>query len=209
VNKSDRGDRNPLSSEEWATLRASIQQSRADDSKRRWGRGRNSEPEEKAVNLWVAQQLISDAEWLAMQQAHPGDLKRIAEQLELPVAAVIWRARADQGLSGQGVVTLSSEALALLQKPAVGTGGIQSLLRKLQSNLQANQLLLTRKEFGRIREYLVNLGGGGRARLEAVMKCSLEAMASCGGLEAFFAGQAALPPAPKKSAIEWKIPVRK
>ena len=209
MNKSDKTDqKNPLSSEEWSALRASIQQSRSDDNKRRWGRGRNSEPEEKAVNLWVAQQLISDTEWQTQQAAHPGDLRKIADILDLPVAAVIWRARAEDVSSGQALVELTPEALALLQKPAVGTGGIQSLLRKLQSNLQGNKLALHRKEFVRIREYLVNLGGGGRARLEAVMKCTMDSMNQSGGLEAFFAGQVA--PAPKaKPAIEWKIPVRK
>jgi hypothetical protein len=192
--------RNPLTSEEWALLRASVQQSTADDTKKKWGQGRVSKPAEEAVNRWVAQQLISDDEWMRMEQTCPGDLRRMAEVLELPVAAVIWRARSVEHAGPGCKVELTPEALSLLTKPATGSGGIQSLLRSLQANLEDSWLTLQRKQFERLREYLVNLGGGGRARLQAVMDCVLAAVSRAGGLQEFFGDTAVKePPAPAKS----------
>ncbi|MBT9585468.1 hypothetical protein IV102_19150 [bacterium] len=192
--------RNPLTSEEWALLRASVQQSTADETKKKWGQGRSSKPAEDAINRWVAQQLINDAEWARMEQTCPGDLRRMAESLDLPVAAVIWRARSiEHGGEGRRV-ELTPEALTLLGKTATGSGGIQSLLRGLQANLDGQWLTVQRKQFERLREYLVNLGGGGRARLQAVMDCVLAAVARSGGLLAFFGDTAVKPVAAKKPA---------
>ena len=192
--------RNPLTSEEWALLRASVQQSTADETKKKWGQGRISKPEEDAINRWVAQQLISPDDWARMEQQFPGDLKRMAEALDLPVAAVIWRARSiEHGGEGRPV-ELTPEAVALLVKPATGSGGIQSLLRSLQANLDDHTVLLQRKQFERLREYLVNLGGGGKARLQAVIDCALAAISRAGGLQAFFGDTAIQPVALKKPA---------
>lgn len=178
--------RNPLTSEEWAVLRASVQQSTTDDSKKKWGQGRASKPEEEAINRWVAQQLISPEEWSRMEALYPGDLRRIAETLELPVAAVIWRARSVEHPDTSRPIELTDEAVALVSKPANGSGGIQSLLRSLQANLEGNTLNLRRKQFERLREYLVNLGGGGRARMQPVMDCVLAAVIRAGSLQQLF-----------------------
>lgn len=198
--------RNPLTSEEWAVLRASVQQSTTDDNKKKWGQGRASKPEEDAINRWVAQQLISDAEWQRMEARHPGDLKRIAEDLELPVAAVIWRARSVEHPESQHPVELTPEAVALVSKPANGSGGIQSLLRSLQANLEGNTLTLRRKQFERLREYLVNLGGGGRARMQPVMDCVLAAVMRAGSLQELFGKAKA--PAKTKTAPKGAGPAR-
>lgn len=213
--------RNPLTSEEWAQLRASVQQSTADDSKKRWGQGRAIKPAEDAINLWAAQQLITQEEWELMEARHPGDLRKIAEELDLPVAAVIWRARSAPHQGAGQSVTLTPEALALLQKPATGSGGIQSLLRSLQANIEGDRLTVHPRQFERLREYLVNLGGGGRARLQSVMGCVLVAVAEVEGLRNFYRPEEALAsarrsaarntrtrPASKKSKPEGKRVVR-
>lgn len=211
-----------LSESERAALRASVQQSRKDESQRKWGRGRATKPGEVESNLRAAQQLIPPQEWADAERAFPVDLDRIAEMLNLPVDAVIWRARAEELADGEGKVPLHEEAVSLLHKPATGTGGIQSLLRKLQANLEGNVLTLRRKEFMRMREYLVNLKGGIGIRLRAVADCTREAVHHCGGLEAFFGGASPSQPAaapsasaspvvpkekPKpKGSIDWQLP---
>ena len=213
---------------ERAALRASVQQSRKDDSQRKWGRGRATKPGEVEGNLRAAQQLIPPQEWAEAEKAFPVDLDRIAESLNLPVDAVIWRARAEEVSDGEGKVHLHEEALALLAKPATGTGGIQSLLRKLQANLEGEVLTLRRKEFMRMREYLVNLKGGIGIRLRAVADCTRQAIQNTGGLGPFFAGEVtavsavavpkAAPAAPvakekaikekpkSKNQIDWQLP---
>lgn len=198
VKKTPQVKKQSLTPEERAALRASVQQSTTDDTKKKWGQGRTTKPEEVATNLRVARELISQDQWDEMERLYPGDLARIAQVLELPVAAVIWRARAQESEEGQGLVALTDEAVGLLSKPATGTGGIQSLLRKLQAHLEGNQLTLRRREFARICEYLVNLQGGGRARLQPVMDCARAAIEAAGGIRAFFV------PAPKTRASKSK-----
>ena len=77
-------------------------------------------------------------------------------------------------------VVLSGEELRLLRKPVVGSGGHQSLLRKLQANLHRATGILTieEEEIHRIIRYRKKYGQGGfqdRLRTMADALAGLEA----------------------------------
>lgn len=168
---------------------------------RRWGSGHTRQPEEETQNMWGAQELISPEEWKAAEALHPIDLKKLAEHLDLPVQVALWRARAEQELSGAsgqpGAVLLNKAALELLQKPVTGKGGHQSFVRALQREIDGSRLNLNRKDFNRIREYLVSIGGGFRKIYEAIMECTEPSIKKAGGIRAFFQEKDVAPPAKK------------
>lgn len=75
---------------------------------------------------------------------------------------------------------LSGEEMRLLRKPVVGSGGHQSLLRKLQSNLDSVTAIMTigQEEIQRIVKYRKQYGRGGfqdRLRTMAEALAGLEA----------------------------------
>ena len=157
-----------------------------DADQKKWGQGRTSENEEETANLWAAQQLISDDEWQEVEAAFPGSLRDMADALQVPVAAALWKARGCKAQPSSGTVRLTPQAFDALAKPINGRGGIQSLLRSLQACQDGPHLSLRRRDFERMREYLVNLGGGGKARLSAIMESSVQAIRRAGGLQQFF-----------------------
>ena len=159
------------------------------ENQKRWGQGRVHQPEEEAANLWAALELISDKEWAELEETHPESLDEISKALDLPAAAALWRARAAQDKNATQApvkLRLDRKAQQLLSKPVNGQGGHQSFLRHLQRSLSGNTLYLTRKDFNRIREYLMRTGGGYRSRYQAIMDCALRGIEKSGGLRRFF-----------------------
>lgn len=159
------------------------------DTQKRWGQGRVHQPEEEAANLWAALELISDQEWQELEETHPESLDEISKALELPPAAALWRARAEQEKTATQTpvkLRLDKKAQALISKPVNGQGGHQSFLRHLQRCLSGSTLYLSRKDFNRIREYLLRTGGGYRSRYQAIMDCALRGISKSGGLRRFF-----------------------
>ena len=69
------------------------------------------------------------------------------------------------------VIELTPEEVELLSRPIHGQGGFQSLLRRLQSQLNdESQLVLTIDDVRRIVRYWARYGTGGfQGRLEAVL----------------------------------------
>jgi hypothetical protein len=68
-------------------------------------------------------------------------------------------------------IELSSAAMEALMRPVVGSGGFQSLLRALQSNVSASGVLaLSPSQVERIARYVQSYGQGGfQGRLDAVL----------------------------------------
>lgn len=68
-------------------------------------------------------------------------------------------------------IELSSAAIEALMRPVVGSGGFQSLLRTLQSNVGAGGVLALSPELvERIARYVQSYGQGGfQGRLDAVL----------------------------------------
>lgn len=58
-------------------------------------------------------------------------------------------------------IELSSEDYELLMRPVAGSGGWQSLLRKLQKQVKGNTLTLTESDSQRILRYILSYGSGG------------------------------------------------
>lgn len=156
---------------------------------KRWGQVRAFSLEEEEANLWAAKELISEQEWLELEEIHPESLVHISRALELPTAAALWRARAAEKITtGETLVEvkLNQTTVRLLSRSVNGQGGHQSFLRHLQKGLSGHILRLSRKDFNRIREYLLRTGGGYRARYQAIMNCVLSAIEQCGGIRKFF-----------------------
>lgn len=66
-------------------------------------------------------------------------------------------------------VQLNREDLQLLMRPVAGQGGWQSLLRKLQKQIDGNTLTLTEDDSRRILRYILSYGSGGwQDRLAAI-----------------------------------------
>jgi hypothetical protein len=66
-------------------------------------------------------------------------------------------------------VQLNREDLELLMRPVAGQGGWQSLLRKLQKQIDGNTLTLTEDDSRRILRYILSYGSGGwQDRLAAI-----------------------------------------
>jgi hypothetical protein len=66
-------------------------------------------------------------------------------------------------------VQLNREDLELLMRPVAGQGGWQSLLRKLQKQIEGNTLTLTEEDSRRILRYILSYGSGGwQDRLAAI-----------------------------------------
>jgi len=59
------------------------------------------------------------------------------------------------------IINLSDEAINKLLRPISGSGGWQSLLRRLQQNLRGNELILNINDIERIVRYANNYGQGG------------------------------------------------
>ena len=58
-------------------------------------------------------------------------------------------------------IDLSSEDYQLLMRPVAGSGGWQSLLRKLQRQVNGNTLTITPADSQRILRYILSYGSGG------------------------------------------------
>lgn len=58
-------------------------------------------------------------------------------------------------------IELSSEDYELLMRPVAGSGGWQSLLRKLQKQVKGKTLTLTASDSQRILRYILSYGSGG------------------------------------------------
>jgi hypothetical protein len=58
-------------------------------------------------------------------------------------------------------IKLSSEDYELLMRPVAGSGGWQSLLRKLQKQVKDKTLTLTESDSQRILRYILSYGSGG------------------------------------------------
>jgi hypothetical protein len=58
-------------------------------------------------------------------------------------------------------IELSREDLEHLMRPIAGSGGWQSLLRKLQKQVKGNTLTLTESDSQRILRYILSYGSGG------------------------------------------------
>jgi len=70
-------------------------------------------------------------------------------------------------------VQLTREDLELLMRPVAGQGGWQSLLRKLQKQINGNTLTLTEDDSRRILRYILSYGSGGwQDRLAAIAGAS-------------------------------------
>lgn len=66
-------------------------------------------------------------------------------------------------------VQLSREDLELLSRPVAGRGGWQSLLRKLQKQINGSVLTLTEDDSRKILRYILSYGSGGwQDRLAAI-----------------------------------------
>jgi hypothetical protein len=75
-------------------------------------------------------------------------------------------------------VVLSNEEKGLLLKPVVGQGGWQSLLRRLQRQLDGSVLSLTPADVQRIGRYRERYGSGGwQGRLAFLRRVSLDSAA--------------------------------
>ena len=59
------------------------------------------------------------------------------------------------------IIELTDSALELISRPVKGSGGWQSLLRKLQQNVSGNELTLSTEDIVRIIRYSLNYGQGG------------------------------------------------
>jgi hypothetical protein len=69
------------------------------------------------------------------------------------------------------VIELQPDELEYLQRPATGQGGFQSLLRRLQSQIAQNQLVLSEADAERLVRYATQYGGGGfQGRLARVVE---------------------------------------
>jgi hypothetical protein len=58
-------------------------------------------------------------------------------------------------------IDLSAEDYDLLMRPVPGSGGWQSLLRKLQKQVEGHTLRLTESDSKRILRYILSYGSGG------------------------------------------------
>lgn len=58
-------------------------------------------------------------------------------------------------------IQLSAEDYELLMRPVAGSGGWQSLLRKLQKQAEGRTLRLTESDTKRILRYILSYGSGG------------------------------------------------
>ncbi len=58
-------------------------------------------------------------------------------------------------------IKLSSDDYELLMRPVAGSGGWQSLLRKLQKQVKDQTLTLTESDSQRILRYILSYGSGG------------------------------------------------
>ncbi len=139
-------------------------------SQKRWACGKTLDKGEIAANLQGAKLLVTESEWLEAESAYPTCLRAIADHLELPAVAALWRARVNKPEPLTAQIPLGTDALTELGKPVVGRGGPQSLLRRLQSDLNQRVLTCSRKDFLRCREYALNLGGGFQRRCQTVLR---------------------------------------
>ena len=67
------------------------------------------------------------------------------------------------------VIDLSPTELEFLARPANGRGGYQSMLRRLQKQIQGGKLTISQEEAEHLRKYAGNYGQGGfQGRLKSV-----------------------------------------
>jgi hypothetical protein len=67
-------------------------------------------------------------------------------------------------MQAQDAITLTPTETTLLRKPIRGRGGFQSLLRKLQRQLEGQQLAVSAADVERLTRYSAAYGGGGFQR---------------------------------------------
>ena len=73
------------------------------------------------------------------------------------------------------IIKLSDKELVLLSRTITGSGGWQSLLRKLRQNIRGNNLVLSNKDIGKIIKYTLDYGQGGyEDRLLPIVKKIIE-----------------------------------
>lgn len=69
------------------------------------------------------------------------------------------------------IITLQPKDIELLKRPIRGSGGWQILLRRIQDQVDGNEVILEVKDVGKILRYAQKYGSGGfEDRLQAVLE---------------------------------------
>jgi len=66
---------------------------------------------------------------------------------------------------------LTKEEFELIARPAIGQGGMQSLLRKLQASVHKDELAVDEETFEKMKRYVEEYGSGGfQGRLRGLVE---------------------------------------
>lgn len=163
-------------------------------------RRRKRDDSEHWVDQWAARTLIDEQEFIALENESPLDLPRIAGRLGLPTEAVLaWDAgRRDLASESKSIrVPAAREVIKALWEKSRGSGGHQSLLRRVVPTRTVRQLHLSFRDFSFARERLLTVRGGWREPYSQIVTLAAPAIRQAGGVTRCFD----IPPFPLGSEI--------
>lgn len=159
------------------------------ESRARWNKGKLLHPDEVRANAWAANALIHPQAWIDAESSDPFSLLKIVQKLGLPIpAAISWERLHRATINGAKTATVrvKAEDLEIITKAVEGTGGHQSLFRRLQANVRDRRIQLTYRDFSLARERVVTVQGGWLARYQALIRSVTPHVESAGGVRPFF-----------------------
>lgn len=152
-------------------------------------RRRKVDQDEERANEWAAKALITNQSWLASEEKHPVDLEALANDLAVPVIAVATWERMRRTVAPKSApvrIRPSRHLLARLKAATTGSGGHQSLFRRVVRGSSNGEVSLTFSDFSLARVRRIGIDGGWREPYEILMSSALPLVVRAGSVKALF-----------------------
>lgn len=152
------------------------------------------------ADQWAARTLIREEEFIALENEFVLNLPEIAGHLGLPTeAAFAWEiGRRDLTKDAPPIrINTDRRTVVALWEKSRGTGGHQSLLRRVVPRKTARQLTLSFNDFSLARVRLLTVRGGWREPYSQILKAAVPNIRKAGGVAQSFR----IPPLPPGAAL--------
>ena len=141
------------------------------------------------ADQWAARTLIREDEFIALENEFVLNLPEIAGRLGLPTEAVFaWEiGRRDLTKDAAPIrINTDRKTVVAVWEKSRGTGGHQSLLRRVVPRKTARQLTLSFNDFSLARIRLLTVRGGWREPYSQILKAAVPTVRQAGGVAECF-----------------------
>lgn len=157
-------------------------------TRKRW-RGGTLHPDEERANNWAIKTLFERSHWADAEATNPCDLRAIVTRLKLPMSAALAWNRRERGKirSGRAVaVRFGADEWRQLHRSVAGSGGHQSLFRRVLRRPSTREAMIDFNDFTLARERVFNVRGGWLKRYRILLDGIEPLIVKAGGVNELF-----------------------